>query len=182
MIRSFVALALPDAVRTEFMILGHGLPVPRPVPAENLHLTLVFLGEIVETVLEDVHMALGAIRAPAVPVRFGRLDLFGGAKPRVVYAAVAEDPALVHLQAKVETAARRAGLAIPARRFVPHVTLATLPERGLDLDRLARTVAGRPGPVAPPFVAEDFRLFRSHLGSDGPIYEELARYPLLPVR
>lgn len=182
MIRAFVALALPDPVRTEFMIIGHGLPVPRPVPVENLHLTLVFLGEITETVLEDVHIELGAIRAPAVPVRFGGLDLFGGAKPRVVYAAVAEDPGLVHLQAKVETAARRAGLSIPARRYVPHVTLANLPERGLDLDRLARSVVGRPGPVAPSFVAEEFCLFRSHLRSDGPIYEELAAYALQPLR
>ena len=83
----------------------------------------------------------------------------------MAYAGVAENPALRHLQAKVETAARGAGMDEPARRYAPHVTLARLPERGVDRGRLERAVAGRPGPVAPGFRVEDFRLYRSRLGA-----------------
>jgi 2'-5' RNA ligase len=160
------------------MLAAHGLPVPRPVPQENMHLTLAFLGELPEPVVADIDLALRRVRAPGFALGFAGLGLFGGAKPRVVYAAIAESPALRHLQAKVETAARGAGMAEPPRRYAPHVTLARLAERGVDRTRLERAVAGRTGPVAPPFTVEDFRLYRSRLGGAGASYEELARYPL----
>jgi len=177
-IRAFAAIALPEAVRLELALVGHGLPVPRPLPAENLHLTLVFLGEVPGPVLDDIDAAFGAVRAPRFDLGFGGLGLFGGSKPRVVYAAIAESPPLRHLQAKIETAARGAGMDEPARRYAPHVTLARLPERGVERARLERAVAGRPAPVAPGFPVDDFRLYRSRLGSAGAAYEELVRYPL----
>jgi 2'-5' RNA ligase len=43
--RVFVAIDLPDEVRRELETLQNALPVGRPVPAENLHLTLSFLGD-----------------------------------------------------------------------------------------------------------------------------------------
>lgn len=179
MIRAFAAIALPDVVRVALTAAGHGLPVPRLVPPENLHLTLVFLGELPEPVLSDIDAAFLALRSPAVDVGFGGLDIFGGSKPRLVYAAVAESLPLRHLVAKLEAAARGAGKATPSpRRYTPHVTLARLPERGIDQPRIEREVASRTGPVAPGFHAEDFRLYRSWLGSAGASYEELARYPL----
>ena len=178
MIRAFAAIALPEAVSFELLLVGHGLPVPKPVPPENMHLTLVFLGELPEPVVADIDLALAAVRAPRFEVGFGGLGLFGGSKPRVAFAAVAENPALRRLQAKLDIAARGAGMDEPARRYAPHVTLARLPERGVERERLERAVAGRGGSVAPGFPVEDFRLYRSRLGTAGAAYEELARYPL----
>ncbi|HVH03185.1 MAG TPA: RNA 2',3'-cyclic phosphodiesterase [Amaricoccus sp.] len=178
MIRSFAAIALPEAVRFELTLVGHGLPVPKPLPPENMHLTLVFLGELPEPVVADIDAAFASVRAPAFPLAFGGLGLFGGARPRVAYAAVDGGEPLRRLQAKLDTAARAAGMTEPARRYQPHVTLARLPERGLDRTRLERAVAGRPGPVAPGFTVEDFRLYRSRLGAGGASYAELARYRL----
>ncbi|MGB8623803.1 MAG: RNA 2',3'-cyclic phosphodiesterase [Paracoccaceae bacterium] len=178
MIRAFVGLSLPDAHRFELMLLQQGLPVRRAVAPENLHLTLCFLGEVAEPELEEVHDALNRINAPAFEMALSGLGMFGGAKPRNVHVGVAESPALRHLQAKVETAARGVGLAIDARRFVPHVTLARLNPARLDLPRLERFVAARIGFALAPFAVEDFRLYSSHLGGRGASYEELARYPL----
>lgn len=178
MIRAFAALALPEPVRFDLALLQQGLPVPRPVPPENLHLTLVFLGEIPASVLADVDLAFGAVRAAAFPLTLSGLDLFGGAKARMVYAGVSASPALAHLQAKVETAARNAGVAVPARRFLPHVTLARLPERLESRERLERAVAMRGGYAGPTFEVDAFHLYRSHLGRGGSVYEELAAYPL----
>jgi len=178
MIRAFVAIALPEAVRFELMLVGLGLPAPRPVPPENLHLTLLFLGELPEPTVADVDTALRVVRAPGFAVGFAGLGLFGGAKPRLVYAGVVASGPLGHLQAKVESAARGAGVDVPARRYVPHVTLARLPGGGGERRRLEQAVAGRVGPVAPGFRAEDFRLYRSRLGAGSAVYEELARYPL----
>ncbi len=177
-VRAFAALALPEAVRFDLMLVQQGLPVPRTVPPENLHLTLVFLGELPERVLEDADTAFRQVRAPGFELALRGLGLFGGARPRVVYAGAAEATLLHRLQAKVETAARSAGIELPARRFTPHVTLAHLPERLAGRDRLEQAVASRAGYRTPPFPVEDFRLYRSRLAAAGAAYEELARYPL----
>jgi 2'-5' RNA ligase len=177
-IRAFAALALPEAVRFELMLVQQGLPLPRPVPQESLHLTLVFLGELPAPVLADADLAFRQVRAPAFELRLAGVGLFGGAKPRAVYAGVAASAELRRLQAKVETAARSAGIAVEARRYVPHVTLGRLPERMEGRDRLERAVAARGGLPGPAFAVGDFRLYRSHLTGGGPVYEELARYPL----
>ena len=180
MIRAFAALALPEAVRFELMLLQQGLPVPRPVPPENLHLTLVFLGEIAGAAARGRRSRLPrGSRAPGFELALAGLGLFGGARPRVVYVGAAENPALRHLQAKVETAARGAGVALPARRFVPHVTLARLPERLAGRARLEAAVAARGGYAAPRFAVEDFRLYRSHLGGVG---RDLRGAGALPAR
>ncbi len=178
MIRAFAAIALPEAVRFDLMLLQSGLPIPRPVPAENLHLTLLFLGELPEPVVADIDLALGRLRPPAFDLTLRGLDLFGGARARSVHIGAAANPALAHLQAKVAAAARAAGVEIESRRFVPHVTLARLRPGEADRQRLERAIAARGDYAAPPFRVEDFRLYRSRLGAERSTYEELARYPL----
>ena len=58
------------------------------------------------------------------------------------------------------------------------MTLARLPERLAGRERVEAAVAARGDYRVPPFEVEDFRLYRSHLGGNGPLYEELVRYPL----
>lgn len=178
MIRAFAALALPEALRFDLMLVQAGLPLPRPVPPENLHLTLVFLGEIPETTLADVDAAFGKVRVPPFELALAGLGMFGGAKARSVHAEVVASQPLLHLQSKAETAARSAGVAVASRRFAPHVTLARLPERFAERGRLEAAVAARSGYRAAPFPVEDFRLFRSWPGPAGSTYAELAVYPL----
>ena len=119
------------------------------------------------------------MRAPGFELGFGGLGLFGGAKPRVVFAAIAESAPLRHLQAKVETAARGAGLAEPARRYAPHVTLARLPERGVDRApaRGARSPAG-PGRWRRRSASRTSGSTARGSAPAAAAYEELARYPL----
>ncbi|MEX5727116.1 2'-5' RNA ligase [Rhodovulum iodosum] len=184
MIRAFAALDIPQAQRMELMIVQQGLPVPRLVPPENLHLTLVFLGEIEESALEEVHLAWQALRMPGFEVSLRGLrglGVFGGGKPRAVYAGAAECPGLARLQAKLEQAARGAGLTLERRRFVPHVTLARINRPLADPERLERHLAMRADFAAPPFAVDHFALYRSDLGAGGARYEELARYPLGPA-
>ena len=69
-------------------------------------------------------------------------------------------------------------MALPARRFVPHVTLARLPARLAGRARLEAEVAARAGIWLPAFPVEDFRLYRSRRAASGASYEELARYRL----
>lgn len=178
MTRAFVAIPMPEDAAARLAGLARGLTVGRRVPEENLHLTLAFLGEVSDAGLEELHDTLSAIRAAPVELRFEGLGVFGEDRPRALWAAVAPDPALLDLQRQVERAARRAGLAPEARRFVPHVTLARLKGWREDAAPLARFLADRGGAAAPPVRAVAFSLMSSWLRPDGAVHEELARYPL----
>ncbi|MFD1913087.1 RNA 2',3'-cyclic phosphodiesterase [Halodurantibacterium flavum] len=178
MIRAFVALDLPQVLRSRLAILSQMLPLPRREPEENYHLTLCFLGEVPEPLLEDVHYALEGMRAGAVDLRLSGVDSFGDDRPRLVYAGVAPDDALAALQKKVVTAVRRAGCELERRRFVPHVTLGRFAPEAADLPRLRAAMVQMAGFGTDPVRIEELTLFQSHLGRGGAHYEPLARYPL----
>lgn len=182
MIRAFVAIAPPEEVASALIAAQARLPSGRAVERENLHLTLAFLGEQPEPVVEDVHYALGALRAPAFALRIAGLGLSDEGRSAVLWAEVEPEPGLARLREKVVQAARDCGIALERRRYRPHVTLARFNgglqgEEGL---RVRAFVAASGGFRAGPFVATEFALMRSWLGRAGPVYETLAAYALEP--
>ncbi len=177
MTRAFFAVPLPDAVRTECLIAQSGIRLGRTVAAENLHVTLVFLGELDDQALEEAHFVAESIRAEPVHLALSRLDVFGDSAPRLIYAALVPDPGLMALQSKLETGLRRVGIDIPRRRFVAHVTLARLKERSEEAAPVQAFLAAHGGLSAVGHPTS-FGLYASTLHPEGPIYEELASYPL----
>lgn len=178
MIRAFVALPLPEAVRNRLAMAQMMLPLPRKVPADSLHITLAFLGPLPDPVLEEVHLALSALSLPPVTLALQGFGLFGGDRPRSFHACVVPDPALERLQARILRACTLVGAAPEVRRFIPHVTLGRFRAGLADTMRLERAVADGAGFAAGPWRADRVVLFRSDLGADGPQYQELADYPL----
>jgi 2'-5' RNA ligase len=177
--RAFVAIPMPEDAAARLAGLVRGLPVGRRVDEENLHLTLAFLGDVTDAGLEELHDTLSSIRGAPVELRFEGLGVFGEERPRALWAAVAAEARLVELQRQVERAARKAGLAPEARRFVPHVTLVRLRGRREEAEPLARFLGARGGGTVPPVRAVAFSLMASVLRPEGAEYEELARYPLV---
>jgi 2'-5' RNA ligase len=179
-IRAFVAIQLPDEVVRALTLAQAGMPVGRPTPPGNMHITVAFLGEHPEPLIEDVHFALDRIRAPGFEIRLDGVGLFGGDRPRVLYAEVRPEPGLTRLREKVLQAARAAGLRLDRERYSPHVTLARFNTglKGEDAQEMRDFAARRMGLRAGPFHVGEFLLFRSSLGRNGPIYEELAAYRL----
>ena len=179
MMRVFLALPLPEVVLSALRVQQFLLPLPQAVDADGLHLTLVFLGEVQDWTLEAAHERFVECRVAPFDLRLQGLGLFGGAKPRAAWAGVAVSEPLARLQAKLEHAARGAGIAVEGRKFVPHVTLGRFtnvpPDEAM---RLERAVALGGGFATAPWVVDRFCLYESHLSAKGSRYDELFAYDL----
>jgi RNA 2',3'-cyclic 3'-phosphodiesterase len=179
MIRAFLGIEIPLALRGALSVQQFLLPLPRKVDPETFHLTLVFLGDCQDTGLQAAHDGFEILHESGFPLHLQGLGLFGKDRPHTAWAGVAPSPPLMHLQSKVENIARRAGCPIDARRFMPHVTLGRFrPPAFPDAARLERAIALGAGFRSDPWQVKDLVLWRSHRTGKGSHYEVLARYPL----
>ncbi|MCB1368885.1 MAG: RNA 2',3'-cyclic phosphodiesterase [Rhodobacteraceae bacterium] len=177
--RCFIAMPLPDPVCDRLEEVQKVLRAGRPVPRENLHLTLAFLDDQSAAVLEELHDGLSAIRVPPFDLRLAGLGVFGGSRPRVLHAEAEASPALSGLHRRVRAAARMAGIELPRERFRPHVTLARFgPSDAGMASAVAWAMRVHGGFTVAPFTIREFALLGSTLMPDGPVYEVLADYPL----
>jgi 2'-5' RNA ligase len=182
LVRAFVAVELPDAVRDALRkcvrkLERAGGRVRWTKPA-NLHLTLRFLGDVPVSQLDLLAMALDEVGARHAPFEAAVEDLgsFGSRnRPSVIWAGCMDpDGALAGLQSEIEAAVVSLGFVAESRPFHPHVTLGRhRPGRpagsltsALDSLRSARFGA---------FRVSDVILVRSQLSPQGPAYTTLHR-------
>ena len=178
--RLFLAIDLPDPLKAKLEKAQSALTGGRRVPRDNLHLTVLFLGdELSLDAAEQVDMELRARALPKAEIVVAGIGHFGHDAPRAIWAGVAKSEGLVSLHEKCRSAARRAGCETPKRRFVPHVTLARYGSSDMTGHIDLATMLGRHGQMSyPAFTASELVLYRSHFGRAGPAYEPLASYDL----
>ncbi|RDE09646.1 RNA 2',3'-cyclic phosphodiesterase [Pelagibacterium lacus] len=158
--RLFTGLQLPHDIAFALSLKRGGLAGARWIDPDNYHITLRFIGDVDHLVADEIVHALDM--APSMEpfeVVISHLGVFGGNKPRALYAGLEPNEALNRLQAGQERLLQRAGLVPEGRKFVPHVTLARLRDSGPD--DVARHIAhaGRFTPLR--FVVDRFVLFSS---------------------
>jgi 2'-5' RNA ligase len=154
--------------------------------AENLHITLIFIGSVPHAAVGDV--LADAARACAVHASFD-LSLAGvravpsRGRARMLWATfqgqVAESSRLARDLGR--TLERRLGLDAPDRAFVPHVTLARARDHrvtpGEALIAAEEHIAsGKPGDRT--VSVRSVTLYSSTLRPDGPVYEPLGSVSL----
>jgi 2'-5' RNA ligase len=179
MIRLFAAVAIPEEVGEGLVRRQQGLPGARWRPADSLHLTLRFFGEVAESTADDIDSALAAVFGETMTLRLDGVGVSENGEPRAVWAGVQPNDALGRLGARCESAARRAGLAAERRAWRPHVTLAYL--RRADPRRVAAWVQGHNLLRSPAFKVDAFALYSSRLGDQGSHYQLERSYPLSPA-
>ncbi len=172
MMRLFVGLELPAAVKAALLASMGGVAGARWQRDEQLHLTLRFIGEVDRHQAQDIAAALGRVNIRPFAAELGeaghfehrgRIDtLWVGVRPAEAVAALAK---------AVNAALAGVGIAPEPRAFVPHITLA----RG-------RTMFGVSAwPLAPipriGWTVAGFALFESRMGKDGSDYGVIARWP-----
>ena len=131
MIRSFVAILLPDAVREAVVAAVERL---RPlcgavawVPPQNLHVTLQFLGGQSEEGLVEAEAALDDAAARSVPIEvtLHGIGAFPGLeRPRILWIGMAQGALEARaLQARVADALAARGFPREERPWHPHLTI-----------------------------------------------------------
>ncbi len=179
MIRLFAGIALPEELRERLAGLCAGVPGAKWVKPENIHLSLRFIGEVDEPLLDDIDVALQRVKSPAFELVYSGVDRFESRRrPRTLWVGVERSEPLERMQAKIEQAIRRTGLAPESRKFMPHVTLARLKNSapGRVGDYLSAHNLFRHGPVP----VDRFTLYSSRLGKGGSVYRVEAEYELEP--
>jgi 2'-5' RNA ligase len=173
-VRAFFGLPVPEVVREELEpYLAACAAIAKDfrwVPADNLHLTIRFIGSIERAVVEDIADRLAARPLIGFELALGGVGTFKrGRLVRVISLQVSSgaEPAR-ELAAQVEGECARAGLSAEARPYQSHLTLAR-----------ARAREGAPLPALPdpPGLAswrvEELVLYRSQLSRAGSVYEPL---------
>lgn len=172
--RLFVAIDPPESLRAELSRLGRDLAGSRATPPEQLHLTLRFIGEVDEATGEQLSEALGTVQAAGFDLTPRGVGFFPNARrPRIAWAGFERSELLEALQAAVETAIRRCGLAPETEAFRPHVTLARI--RRPDPRAARAWLAAHHEFDAPAFAVEEVSLYSSELRPTGALHRRVAR-------
>ena len=187
MTRTFIAVELPDNVRTfltrEIARLGRALPSVRWVDPTSLHLTLAFLGELDDDALDAAMTATeeAAIAGTPFTLRTGALGTFGPRHaPRVIWLDVAGETArLLALQEALAQQLELAGFPREQRPFSPHLTLARL-KAPLAPEPLARleTLVREPRHEHASWRVDSISVMKSELRRSGAQYTCLAAFTL----
>lgn len=164
--RLFIAIDPPPDIREQLAGLCCGLPDARWVAPEQLHLTLCFIGEVSGAVFLDIREALDEIRAEPFTLRLKGLGFFPPrGQPRVVWAGVEKNEALLALHRKIITRLTQLNVTLENRKFSPHLTLARLNQT--PPSRVGRYLQEHGLFAAPQFTVEEFILYSSVLGRKG---------------
>lgn len=187
MIRAFFAISLPLEFKEEIARLQDILKKTRAevkwVRPESVHLTLKFLGQVAEDIIDPLAEAASvkASQTQALTLTLNGTGVFPGPRrPRVAWLGLAGDVGrIIDLQRGLEESAEKFGFAREKRKFSPHLTLGRIrSSKGIkefitELDRLD------PQPLE--FMASEVVLFRSELKPTGAIYTPLKKIPLSGV-
>jgi 2'-5' RNA ligase len=184
--RLFIAIDLAPAVRRWLekarSVLEPAMPpgAVRWVDAEDIHITLKFLGEIPVGRIDFVRGAMDRSMEGVNPFSLAveGLGCFPNtAHPRVVWAGVRSEPLLLSLQKRLEDNLSAAGFERERRAFSPHLTLGRVKD-GVEeslLRKLGAAVEGaRPEPPV-EMTVNGLCLFRSVLQRSGAEYSVLYR-------
>jgi 2'-5' RNA ligase len=182
-IRSFIAIELPQGLKTELAKLQTKLKVERPrikwVSPDDIHLTLKFLGDIepaaVDRITRAMTEAVNGIRPFELTVR--GLGVFPNPRQvQVVWVGLeGQMDMLDRLYKQLENSMAKAGFPPEKRGFKPHLTLARVADEAMPEERkkFGDFITDSKAGINYTFKDKDLSLMKSVLTPRGAIYSRL---------
>lgn len=176
--RLFVSLSLPgpcqDAL-AELMTPIEGVRWTRP---EQLHLTLRFLGDILEEQTQRMVAALQTVRVEPFLLPIEGVGVFPPrGNPKILWAGLGTaHTRLFQLRQRVDDALLLAGWSGELRSFEPHVTIGRVVQG--DRKAIDAWLQRHRGFEGPPFRVTSFELMASDLQTTGSIHRVHTAFPL----
>jgi 2'-5' RNA ligase len=183
-LRLFVAIEIPSDIRgtlaTFLNEMRGAAPQAKWVRAENLHVTLKFLGETDAAKLQAVRNGLASIRsAGPVTLEFRGLGFFPHEKrPRVFWVGIEASGNLKGLAQDIEHGMHKLGFPLEDRPFAPHLTLARFNPRGLP-PRLMPATKENASRNFGTFSTREVHLIESKLKPTGAEYTPVQSFPFV---
>jgi len=178
--RAFIAVEITDAIRAELADVqsvveeanGHVSWV-RP---QNIHCTLVFLGDIFANMVNSITTALKQATVGCKPfeIEIAGLGFFGSARsPRIIWAGMAgRTDALIELQGKITAAVLQVGLKPDEKPFKPHLTIGRV-RSNRNAAALVKAIKANETKSFGKVSVERIVLMKSQLTANGPVYSLL---------
>lgn len=173
--RLFIAIEIPEEIRMAYAALlreFHQIaPHAKWVRAENLHVTLKFLGHTPPEKLEALQAELAKVHSlERVQLEFRGLGFFPNEKhPRVFWAGMEASPNLKTLAADIDQAMHELGFPVENRPFTPHLTLARFDPPGIS-PKLREAIHAKSSTNFGSLTAFHFHLIESKLKRTGAEY------------
>jgi len=176
--RLFVGLEIPESSRVTLSKIDPGVRGLRWLPAEQLHLTMSFIGEVNAEREERLRETLATVQVPAFFLPIKGAGTFGGERPSVVWAGVGKGhPHLFALHQHIQDAVLHAGLEPDLKPFHPHITLGRA--RGVSRATLKPFLRRYAETEFDQWKVTTFTLFSSRLAPEGSVYAVEMRRELL---
>ena len=184
--RTFVALPVSAAVKQLaahwMQRLGQVADSVKWVPAENLHLTLKFLGEVPTVELAEICQRVTSAVAALEPLEI-ECDHVGAfpssSRPRTLWLGIgAGGQQVSQLQESVERGLSQLGFRREQRQYHPHITLGRLRSSPASSPELSSLL--EPADFGTPVtcLVEQVVVVASQISREGPHYQRLATIPL----
>jgi 2'-5' RNA ligase len=186
--RLFLAVDMPDDIRAKISSISSALKTSgvSVVSQQNMHITLLFLGDVKSGNIPSLASALGRVRFKSFDIGMRGFGTFSASRPRVVFAEVEKGgDALEKLHSDIFAGVNGLdGISLPDGEeagFSAHVTVARIRHAGdgvkslLDgfLEENKHTYLGS-------FNACSFVLKSSRLTGSGPVYEDIVAFSAAP--
>jgi 2'-5' RNA ligase len=176
--RTFISVELPDEVKKNIVELINEIKDAGPgvkwVKAENMHITLKFLGWVEDKKLDDLieFIAKAAAGSGSFKAKFEGLGAFPeGKSPRIVWVGTVEGgDKLCSLAKGIEETLSEAGFRSEEREFKPHITIGRVKERK-GVDKLKEKIKSIKDAKFGEAVVDRVHIMKSTLTPKGPIYE-----------
>lgn len=192
-LRAFIAIEIPldiqDAIQRQTARLRQtlGSDLVRWAPAQNMHLTIKFLGEIAASHVDFLKQMLAreADAHPQFDLQIGGLGSYPTSRrPRILWVGLHAPAGLAALQKSIEAGTSRLGYEEEELAFSPHLTIGRVRQNisPADLSKIRAAMDNiQLGNIGTARV-DSVHLIRSELKPNGSVYTKLFSAPLSKQR